>query len=98
MVRRWLNDPHEVNAGDGDRTLSLEVFMLDSELVGWKELESLDGEALLISKRGSMSVVSSCPVVAVVSGLALSSSGTVSRLCYHPLPAKVRITSSIGHP
>uniref|UniRef100_A0A0A9F5E5 KIB1-4 beta-propeller domain-containing protein n=1 Tax=Arundo donax TaxID=35708 RepID=A0A0A9F5E5_ARUDO len=59
MVRRWLDDPHEVNAGDGDRTLSFEVFVLNSDLVGWMELKSLDGEALLISKRGSMSVASS---------------------------------------
>uniref|UniRef100_A0A0A9HHM1 KIB1-4 beta-propeller domain-containing protein n=1 Tax=Arundo donax TaxID=35708 RepID=A0A0A9HHM1_ARUDO len=39
MVRRWLDDPREVNAGDGDRTLSFEVFMVNNELVGWMEHE-----------------------------------------------------------
>ncbi|TVU25640.1 hypothetical protein EJB05_28144, partial [Eragrostis curvula] len=59
MVRRWLDDPYEVHAGDGDRTLSFEVFKLNSKRAGWMEQKGLDGKTLLLSMRGSVLVSSS---------------------------------------
>jgi hypothetical protein len=61
MVRRWLDDPYEVNAaGDGKGTRSFEVFTLNSMCDGWMEQKDLNGEALL-SRRASVSVApSSC--------------------------------------
>ncbi|XP_062197726.1 uncharacterized protein LOC133900563 isoform X2 [Phragmites australis] len=58
MVRRWLYDPHAGYSDGGDRTLSFEVLALNSESSEWVELKCLDGEALLVSKRGSVSVAS----------------------------------------
>lgn len=61
MVRRWLGDPYELNAGDGNRTHSFEVFKISSKCDGWIEQKALNGESLFLSKRGSLSVLpSSC--------------------------------------
>ncbi|OEL20475.1 hypothetical protein BAE44_0018504 [Dichanthelium oligosanthes] len=51
MVRRWLDNPYDVNSGCGNKTLSFEVLKLDRESSEWTELKGLEGAALLVNKR-----------------------------------------------